>query len=103
MFLASLTILTLAWLYLLKSEDIITVNSGFARAKSAAVFVALLLIGFVAARVAVLAIIDASSFNGTVTGYLKTISTSLATAAIVLDAQAVVVVRGRFVYKFPWR
>ncbi len=47
------------------------------------------LIGFVAARVAVLAIIDASSFNGTNAGYLTTIAGPLAAAAIVLNAQAI--------------
>jgi hypothetical protein len=54
------------------------------------------LIGFVAARVSVLAIIDASSFKGTVPGYLNTIAGPLAAAAIILNAQSIVVVRRRF-------
>ena len=57
------------------------------------------LMGFVAARVAVLAIIDASSFNGTLTGYLNTIAGPLAATTIVLCAQAVAVVRERFASK----
>ena len=59
------------------------------------------LLGFVAARMAVLAIIDASSFNGTITGYLNTIAGPLITTAIVLVAQAIVVVRSRFRPKPP--
>ena len=59
------------------------------------------LIGFVAARVAVLAIIDASSFIGTVTGYLNTIAGPLVTATIVLNAQATIVVVRAFASKPP--
>jgi hypothetical protein len=58
------------------------------------------LIGFVAARVAVLAIIDASSFNGTIAGYLTTIAGPLAAAVIALNAQALRVVYA-FVSKPP--
>jgi hypothetical protein len=57
------------------------------------------LIGFVVARAAVLPIIDASSLNGMGTDYLKTTAGTLAVTVIVVNAQAVVVVRQRFAAK----
>ena len=59
------------------------------------------LLGFVAARTIVLALIDASSFDGTVTQYLGSIAVPLITAAIIIHAQAIVLLRGRFLSSAP--
>jgi hypothetical protein len=58
--------------------------------------------GFIVARVAVLALIDASSFYGAASRFLVPVAGPLAGGLILLVAQAVVV-RGRFASKFPWR
>jgi hypothetical protein len=58
------------------------------------------LIGFVIARAALPAIIDAASFKTTGSAYLNTIASPLAVAAIILNAQAILVARGRFASKY---